>query len=308
MAGLFRLKPPSAALSHIRAVAPHLIRHLRLSHPRFSGTSTAAAAAQPQLDPDYCCYYCNCEEDIHRNKCDFQENEDTEGSGPHRGVQWAFIGAKRHVYAEKLAKLLEVSRISMGSLVRQDLKPSSLLYKQIADALDHGKLVPEEIFFGLLSKRLEDGYIRGETGFILDGIPRTQTQAEILDQVVKIDLVVNFKHTENFSLGPYVTGLSPNCHGAVRVENSTSPRLDISSENTPFKCSRSPEEPVLQEKPNVYANQIKPLEDYYKKQKKLLNFQVGSRPGETWQGLLAALHLQHMNSVHSSLPSGPSWL
>ena len=49
---------------------------------------------------------------------------------------------------------------------------------QIARAINQGKLVPEEIIFRLLSKRLEDGFFyNGETGFILDGIPRTRTQA-----------------------------------------------------------------------------------------------------------------------------------
>lgn len=43
--------------------------------------------------------------------------------------------------------------------------------------MNEGKLVPEEIIFALLSKRLEEGYCRGETGFILDGIPRTRIQA-----------------------------------------------------------------------------------------------------------------------------------
>lgn len=43
--------------------------------------------------------------------------------------------------------------------------------------MNHGKLVPEDVIFGLLSKRLEEGYCRGETGFILDGIPRTKMQA-----------------------------------------------------------------------------------------------------------------------------------
>ena len=52
-----------------------------------------------------------------------------------------------------------------------------VLPMQIAHSLDHGKLVPEDIIFGLLSKRLEDGYSRGETGFILDGFPRTRIQA-----------------------------------------------------------------------------------------------------------------------------------
>lgn len=31
--------------------------------------------------------------------------------------------------------------------------------------------------FALLSKRLEEGYLRGDTGFILHGIPRTRFQA-----------------------------------------------------------------------------------------------------------------------------------
>lgn len=46
--------------------------------------------------------------------------------------------------------------------------------------------------------------------------------------------------------------------------------------------------------------QSKPLEDYYRKQKKLLDFHVAAAPGETWQGLLAALQLQHINAVSSS--------
>lgn len=54
---------------------------------------------------------------------------------------------------------------------------SSFSRVQIANAVNEGKLVPEEIIFTLLSKRLEEGYSRGETGFILDGIPRTRMQA-----------------------------------------------------------------------------------------------------------------------------------
>jgi len=42
------------------------------------------------------------------------------------------------------------------------------------------------------------------------------------------------------------------------------------------------------------------LEDYYRKQKKLLNFEVAGGHGETWKGLLAALHLQHINALSSS--------
>jgi adenylate kinase len=49
-----------------------------------------------------------------------------------------------------------------------------------------------------------------------------------------------------------------------------------------------------------FSSQSKPLEEYYSKQRKLLDFQVGSAPGETWRGLLAALQLQHINAACSS--------
>lgn len=51
---------------------------------------------------------------------------------------------------------------------------------QIASAINEGKPVLEEIIFRLLSKRLEEGYCNGESGFILEGIPRTRNQAVCL--------------------------------------------------------------------------------------------------------------------------------
>ncbi|MBA0790090.1 hypothetical protein Gohar_014759 [Gossypium harknessii] len=194
-------------LSHLATVTaaavtagPPLYRLLKLTVSRFHG------AAQPQPDTDYWFYYhvSPSQQESRRDEL-FRSTPvaDTNGSVPLRGVQWAFIGsprAKKRVYAVMLSKLLEVPHITMASLVRQELSPYSNLYKQIANAIDHGELVNEDIILGLLSKRLEDGHYTGETGFILDGIPRSRIQAEILDQLADIDLVVNFKCTEDLMM------------------------------------------------------------------------------------------------------------
>ncbi|PHT38319.1 putative adenylate kinase 7, mitochondrial [Capsicum baccatum] len=50
----------------------------------------------------------------------------------------------------------------------------------------------------------------------------------------------------------------------------------------------------------MHVEQLKPLEEYYRKQRKLLDFQLVGGPGETWQGLLGALHLQHKDVVGSA--------
>jgi adenylate kinase family enzyme len=51
------------------------------------------------------------------------------------------------------------------------------VYIQLAEIVNHGKLVSDEIIINLLSKRLEEGDEKGELGFILDGFPRTIRQA-----------------------------------------------------------------------------------------------------------------------------------
>ncbi|KAL4369296.1 hypothetical protein GQ457_05G011100 [Hibiscus cannabinus] len=231
---------------------------------------SAAALELPYYDEYYDC------EQAHRRSA--QPKIDVDGSATERGVQWVLIGepgVKRHAFAERLSKLLEVPHISMGTLVRQELNPRSSLYKQIANAVNEGKLVPEDVIFALLSKRLEDGYYGGENGFILDGIPRTRIQAEILDQITDIDLVVNFKCTEEYMLK--------------------------SSENEVLHMGNSKDVGTSWKKNvHVYSEQAKSVEDYYSRQKKLLNFQVSGTPADAWQGLLAALHLQHINALTSS--------
>ncbi|XP_054803789.1 probable adenylate kinase 7, mitochondrial [Prosopis cineraria] len=265
-----------AAISHLRVVSP-MFRALGFLYNRSFGS--AAAAVQYDYD-DY--------EEEHYQLCKQSAMADTEGSAPESGVQWVMIGepgSKRHVFAERLSKLLEVPHISMATLLSQELSPRSSLYQQIANALDQGKLVPEEIIFRLLSKRLEEGYLRGETGFILNGIPRTKIQAEILDQIVHVDLVVNFKCSEqNFA-----------------TKNLRARRFDPSREYLRIdsklytQCGCSWRENV-----HDHAEECKLLEDYYREQKKLVNFEVAGGPGETWQGLLAALHLQHIDAITSS--------
>ncbi|XP_021775923.1 probable adenylate kinase 7, mitochondrial [Chenopodium quinoa] len=271
-----------ADLSRISTALCHLSPPLLHTHSyHISAAAAASAAAQLQFDYDD----------------DFNPTSPSptpatalgsDASRPFRGVHWVFIGnpyAKKHIYADMISKLLHVPRISISTLLRQDLNPHSPLYKQIAEAVNRGKLVPESIIFGLLLKRLEDGHYRGENGFILDGIPRTRLQAEILDQLVDIDLVVNFKCSED------------HLKSAGSPADSTVPRERTKSSFSNFNKDTEDSQPKVSA---FYREQMQYLEDYYQSQKKLIDFQVGKAPGETWKGLLAALHLPHTNAVHSS--------
>ena len=54
---------------------------------------------------------------------------------------------------------------------------STVTLVQLSEIVNQGKLVSDEIIVNLLSKRLEAGEAKGESGFILDGFPRTMRQA-----------------------------------------------------------------------------------------------------------------------------------
>ncbi|CAI9766696.1 unnamed protein product [Fraxinus pennsylvanica] len=287
-----------AVLSHIRVAARPLVSH-RLGFIRAYGSAAAA-----QLDYDYC-YYDDEEEQRGNGKRRAMEESEEGCDRIGRGVQWVIIGdpvARRHVYAQRLSKLLDVPHISTSTLVRQELHPHSTLYKQIASAVNQGKLVPEDVIFGLLSKRLDEGYCRGESGFILDGVPRTRIQAEILDRITDIDLVLNLKCTEhmvkeNLGNGTYSPSRDFHCMAGSGFNLSLQPK------DGQLESSCADKDTAWKEKLLAYAEQRMPIEEYYKKQKKLLEFHVAGAPGDTWQSLLAALHLQHMNAVCSSLNS-----
>lgn len=137
MAGTIGLKTSAAAAAAaIRrqiVAAPLLTRLLHLVNTQPYATS-AFATAQPQLDNDYYYHHRYNNNENQQKESEAVPMADAGGFVPTKGVQWVFIGnpgAKKHVYAEKISKLLEVPHISIGSLVRQDLSPSSSLYKQV---------------------------------------------------------------------------------------------------------------------------------------------------------------------------------
>lgn len=117
-----------AKLCRLSSVAPILLRRCTGVLPKREYGSAAAV----QLDYDYSDYE---EEDEYEVEV-YRKLAKTESEGcvSGRGVHWVIIGepgAKKHVYAEKLSKLLHVPHISIGTLVRQELSPNCSVYKLV---------------------------------------------------------------------------------------------------------------------------------------------------------------------------------
>ncbi|HEV7468872.1 MAG TPA: adenylate kinase [Pseudonocardia sp.] len=104
-------------------------------------------------------------------------------------------GAGKGTQAERLAETLSVPHISTGDLFRANLKEETPLGVEAKRYMDAGDLVPDEVTVAMVKDRLAQP--DAATGFILDGFPRTVSQAESLakilgEQDTALDAVVEF--------------------------------------------------------------------------------------------------------------------
>ena len=87
-------------------------------------------------------------------------------------------GAGKGTQAERLAERLDVPHISTGDLFRSNLRDRTPLGVEAKRFIDAGDLVPDEVTVDMVSERLDEP--DAADGFILDGFPRTVSQAESL--------------------------------------------------------------------------------------------------------------------------------
>ena len=172
-------------------------------------------------------------------------------------------GAGKGTQATGVSSNLRVPHISTGDMFRNAIKnqtPTGLEAKRYMDA---GQLVPDSVVVAMVKERLAMDDC--QNGYILDGFPRTVPQAEALDTIAKIDVVVDLDVADE----ELIARLS-----GRRVCLACGATYHVSRLNGETKCASCGEE-LIQRKDdsaetvlnrlNVYHEQTAPLVDYYQK-------------------------------------------
>ncbi|CAI5508356.1 unnamed protein product [Closterium sp. Naga37s-1] len=155
------------------------------------------------------------------------------------------------------------------------------------EVMNRGQLLSDDIIFDLLSKRLEQGVVTGEGGFILDGFPRTAVQAEVLESMTQIDLAVNLTLREEVLVQKMLgRRLCSDCGGNYNVANIDIPAQDgkpaifmpplpapAGCEGKLVQRADDTEETVLA-RLKVYEELSKPVEDFYNERGLLMEFEI----------------------------------
>jgi adenylate kinase len=89
-------------------------------------------------------------------------------------------GAGKGTQARFLASVLGVPHVASGDLLREHRRLMTPLGQAAHEYMERGDLVPDELVINMIIERLERA--DAVRGVLLDGFPRTRTQAEALDQ------------------------------------------------------------------------------------------------------------------------------
>lgn len=106
-------------------------------------------------------------------------------------------GAGKGTQAAKIVEKFKVAHISTGDMFRAAMANQTEMGVLAKSYIDKGELVPDEVTNGIVKERLFQSDIK-ETGFLLDGYPRTIDQAHALDAILKdlgivLDGVINIE-------------------------------------------------------------------------------------------------------------------
>lgn len=91
-------------------------------------------------------------------------------------------GAGKGTQARILEEERGMTQLSTGDMLREARTSGTEMGRKVADIMDSGGLVTDEIVIGLIEEKLQSA---GEIGFIFDGFPRTLAQAAALDDLLR---------------------------------------------------------------------------------------------------------------------------
>ena len=189
-------------------------------------------------------------------------------------------GAGKGTAAKMLVDKLNMVHISVGDLLREEVKSESDLGKSLSMKMQTGKLVEDELIFEIMKKRFENPDI--QNGIILDGFPRNINQASELDKMdTKIDAVI-YLNVSKDTLEKRILGriACPNCGMGY---NTNSKEMMPKVENICDKCGstlvkrKDDTKEIFDSRYNTYMEETHPVLEFYKEKGILYNLDSSNK-------------------------------
>ena len=200
-------------------------------------------------------------------------------------------GAGKGTQALLLAEKCGLPKISTGEILREAVSEGTPLGLKAKTVIDRGELVDNVTMIGIVRERLLKADVA--EGFVLDGFPRTVSQAKALDGIVedlKRDslIIVAIEVPDEDLLRRMTTRRI--CQGCGRnADPAEAKSLSCSKCGGNFVQRTDDNVQVIKERLKVYARDTEPLLDYYNSRQTFCLIDGTQPPGRVSEILLEAI-------------------
>jgi len=110
---------------------------------------------------------------------------------PMRAMLIGAPGSGKGTLAKRLVRDFGFQHVSSGDVLRQQMADGTSVGKKAESYVNAGKLVPDEVMVELMTSALKTLETSGKCKWLLDGFPRTESQAKTLDDTFDLGLVMH---------------------------------------------------------------------------------------------------------------------
>ncbi|MFN0080948.1 MAG: adenylate kinase [Ferruginibacter sp.] len=153
-------------------------------------------------------------------------------------------GSGKGTQSEKIIEKYKLVHLSTGDLLRSQIAKQTALGLEAKKLMSKGQLVPDEVVVGMISSCVEQDM--DAAGFLFDGFPRTESQAQSLDALLK-----QKNETINLFIGLDVS--EKEITDRLMKRGATSNRPDDS------------DPAIIAKRISVYKTETESVADHYKK-------------------------------------------
>lgn len=150
-------------------------------------------------------------------------------------------GAGKGTQAARIVEHYHVPWISTGDIFRANIKAGTPLGQRVSQLIEAGQLVPDDLTNEIVADRLKHDDV--ESGFLLDGYPRTVDQVHALDRVLEADARV--------------------LNAVVLLEVDTDSVVERLLKRAEVEGRADDTEDVIRHRQEVYAQQTQPLVELF---------------------------------------------
>ncbi|XP_050313278.1 GTP:AMP phosphotransferase AK3, mitochondrial [Anthonomus grandis grandis] len=198
-------------------------------------------------------------------------------------------GSGKGTISARIVNTFNLEHVSSGDRLRQNIKERTSIGLEAEKYIKGGKLVPDDVMIKFICEDLK----QTKSGWLLDGFPRTEAQAQALWEIHKLDIALNLVVPYSVIIDRIKDRWVHLPSGRVYNQGSASfnpPKIrgkdDVTGEPLVQRDDDKPE--VIKKRLELYDQMTKPVIEFYRR-KGILHEFTGNTSDEIWPKVLDCL-------------------